>query len=77
MITVCPAQARVNANLSWLDSRHISFCNYYDPNYREFASLRVIEEDPVQPEKGVDTCGNRTIEIISQCLYHFFQKWRS
>lgn len=54
MITLRPAQERGTANFGWLDSRHtFSFGNYYDPNHMGFASLRVINEDKVTPDKDL------------------------
>jgi redox-sensitive bicupin YhaK (pirin superfamily) len=69
MITIRPAQERGAANFGWLDTRHtFSFGNYYDPNYLGFASLRVINEDKVQPGKGFPTHGHRDMEIITYVL---------
>ncbi|MEM7554386.1 MAG: pirin family protein [Cyanobacteria bacterium P01_A01_bin.84] len=69
MITVRPADARGNANFGWLDSKHtFSFGNYYDPNHMGFGSLRVINEDKVQPSKGFGTHSHQNMEIISYVL---------
>jgi hypothetical protein len=69
MITLRPAHERGAANFGWLDSRHtFSFGNYYDPNHMGFASLRVINEDKVQPGRGFGTHGHRDMEIITYVL---------
>ncbi len=69
MITIRPRNERGSANFGWLDSRHsFSFGNYYDPNQMGFASLRVINEDKVIPDRGFGTHGHRDMEIISYVL---------
>jgi len=69
MITIRPAHQRGAANFGWLDSRHsFSFGNYYDPNHMGFASLRVINEDKIQPSQGFGTHGHRDMEIITYVL---------
>ncbi|MGB3516174.1 MAG: pirin family protein [Elainellaceae cyanobacterium] len=69
MITLRPSHERGAVNIGWLDSRHsFSFGNYYDPQHMGFSSLRVINEDKVQPSQGFATHGHRDMEIVTYVL---------
>ena len=65
-IRIRPAAERGKAEFGWLSSRHsFSFGHYYDPEHMGFRSLRVINDDRVQPGQGFGTHPHRDMEIIS------------
>jgi redox-sensitive bicupin YhaK (pirin superfamily) len=52
-----------------LDTHHtFSFGDYFDPAQERFRSLRVLNEDRVQPGKGFGTHGHREMEILTWVL---------
>lgn len=69
MITLRPAESRGRFDFGWLDTHHtFSFGNYFDPEQTQFRSLRVLNEDRVQPGKGFGTHGHRDMEILTWVL---------
>lgn len=69
MITPRPAGARGHFDSGWLDTRHtFSFGEYFDPEHTQFRTLRVLNEDRVQPGKGFGTHGHRDMEILTWVL---------
>jgi len=69
MITIRKSEDRGHFDLGWLGTYHtFSFDQYYDPAHMHWRSLRVINEDRVQPAQGFPTHSHRDMEIITYIL---------
>jgi len=69
MIQIRKAADRGHFDHGWLDTYHtFSFGDYYDPAQLGFRSLRVINDDRVEPGQGFGMHGHRDMEIVTYVL---------
>lgn len=69
MITIRRANDRGQSKAEWLDSRHtFSFADYFDPTHMGFGTLRVINDDWIEPSAGFPTHPHRDMEIVTYVL---------
>jgi hypothetical protein len=69
MINIRHSNERGGGDYGWLKTRHtFSFDTYYDPEFTNFRSLRVMNEDWVQPGQGFPMHPHRDMEIITYIL---------
>jgi len=69
MLQIRQSQDRGAKKISWLDSKHtFSFGSYMDPTFMHFGSLRVINEDIVNPAQGFSAHSHKDMEIITYIL---------
>jgi redox-sensitive bicupin YhaK (pirin superfamily) len=66
MIDLRPFDSLGGANHGWLDAKHhFSFASYFDPARTHWGSLRVWNDDTIQPQGGFPTHPHRDMEIIT------------
>jgi len=66
MIELRPFSSLGGENHGWLDAKHhFSFANYYDPDRVNWGSLRVWNDDTIQPQTGFPPHPHRDMEIIT------------
>ena len=64
-----PADERGSADLGWLRARFtFSFGNYRDPNHTGFRSLRVMNNDIIQPGSGFPMHPHSNMEIFTYVI---------
>lgn len=69
MLRLRPSKERGYAEHSWLKSYHtFSFSSYFDRNQMKFRSLRVMNEDWIDPSSGFPTHPHDNMEIITYVI---------
>jgi hypothetical protein len=65
-IKIRPKDERGEAELGWLHARYtFSFADYHDPNHLGFRSLKVMNNDVIEPGGGFATHHHQNMEIFT------------
>jgi hypothetical protein len=66
MIELRPFNSLGGENHGWLDAKHhFSFADYHDPARMHWGSLRVWNDDTIQPQTGFPAHPHRDMEIVT------------
>jgi redox-sensitive bicupin YhaK (pirin superfamily) len=69
MISVRRSSERGHAHYGWLDARYsFSFANYLDLEHMGFGTLRVLNQDRVEPGRGFPRHSHENMEIVTCVL---------
>ena len=78
MIKIRPANTRGYLKRDWTESRR-TFSNnsYWDPKYMNWNSIKVINDDILQPSAKIPEHGHNNIEVLTYLVSGDIQHWDS